>query len=253
MFCKKYFITLTVLYFITIVPCMANRFWHNIQLTARIGYNLSGTVPFGLPASIRSLEGYKMPNNSVLELNASMPIDENWAWSTALRFENKDMLVDAKVKNYHLSIVQGEKTQAGMFTGYVHTEVRQWMATLPLQLSYRLNHYIRLRGGLYASYLLTKSFSGNAYNGYLRIGSPIGPKLELGSELGTRGEYDFSSFMRSFQFGAITGIDCHVYRRIGVYADINWGFTGIHKRSFKMIEQTLYPVYGTIGLSYQLK
>lgn len=250
---KKQIILATVLSIFTSLSCLAESWWHQLEVTARIGYNLGGTAPFGLPASIRSLEGYKMPNNSVFELDGTQAINENWSWSSGIRFENKDMLVDARVKNYHMAMVQGQSAMEGMFTGYVHTEVRQWMVTLPVQVSYHVHPRINLRAGVYGSYLLTKSFTGNAYNGYLRVGSPTGAKIELGNDLGTRGDYDFSSDMRNFQFGIVTGVDFHVYRRIGLYADVNWGLTGIHKSSFKTIEQTLYPVYGTIGLSYKIK
>ena len=40
---------------------------------------------------------------------------------------------------------------------------------------------------------------------------------------------------------------------IGVSADLNWGLTGIFPSDFKTVEQTLYPVYGTIGVFYRLK
>ena len=34
---------------------------------------------------------------------------------------------------------------------------------------------------------------------------------------------------------------------------LNWGLTGIFPSDFKTVEQTLYPVYGTIGVFYRLK
>jgi hypothetical protein len=40
---------------------------------------------------------------------------------------------------------------------------------------------------------------------------------------------------------------------IGMSADLNWGLTGIFPSDFKTVEQTLYPVYGTIGVFYRLK
>lgn len=40
---------------------------------------------------------------------------------------------------------------------------------------------------------------------------------------------------------------------LGVSADLNWGLTGIFPGDFKTVEQTLYPVYGTIGVFYRLK
>ena len=47
--------------------------------------------------------------------------------------------------------------------------------------------------------------------------------------------------------------DEKVHKRIGVSADLNWGLTGIFSSDFKPIEQTLYPIYATIGVFYRLK
>ena len=42
-------------------------------------------------------------------------------------------------------------------------------------------------------------------------------------------------------------------QRLGLSFDLSWGLTGIHKSDFKTVEQTLYPIYGTIALTYRLK
>ena len=41
--------------------------------------------------------------------------------------------------------------------------------------------------------------------------------------------------------------------RWGICADLSWGLNGIFKKDFETIEQTMYPIYGSIGISYQLK
>ena len=64
---------------------------------------------------------------------------------------------------------------------------------------------------------------------------------------------DFSDDMRKCHVGIALGADYRIGKRIGVYADITWGLNGAFKSSFKTIEQTLYPIYGTIGLTYKLK
>ena len=58
--------------------------------------------------------------------------------------------------------------------------------------------------------------------------------------------------MRSFQFGLTVGVDWAFYRQLGLSADLSWGLTGIHRSDFKTVEQTLYPIYGTIGLFYRI-
>jgi hypothetical protein len=58
--------------------------------------------------------------------------------------------------------------------------------------------------------------------------------------------------MRHFQFGIDAGIDWQIYKRWGAYADLQWGVSGVHKSSFKTIEQTLYPIFGTVGIIFKL-
>jgi hypothetical protein len=51
--------------------------------------------------------------------------------------------------------------------------------------------------------------------------------------------------------GVTVGIDWAFYRRLGLSADLSWGFTGIHRSDFKTVEQTLFPIYVTIGFFYR--
>ena len=53
--------------------------------------------------------------------------------------------------------------------------------------------------------------------------------------------------------GVTVGVDWAFYRRWGLSADLSWGLTGIHHSDFKTVEQTLYPIYGTIGVFYRIK
>ena len=57
--------------------------------------------------------------------------------------------------------------------------------------------------------------------------------------------------MSPVQAGIGIGADWTVAGGFGVSADLEWGLTGLFKRDFKTIEQTLYPIYGTLGLFYQ--
>jgi hypothetical protein len=59
--------------------------------------------------------------------------------------------------------------------------------------------------------------------------------------------------MRNLQFGIDIGVDWKVYKNFGISADLNWGLTGIFPGNYKTVEQTLYPLYGTIGFFYIIK
>jgi len=237
-----------------------NKFLHNYTYYARIGYNIGGTAPIGMPASIRTLHSYTLQPNFSLGIDAYHPISGKWGYIGGIRFENKGMKTDAGVKNYHMKIVRGGETLEGIFTGSVVTKVDMSMITVPITMTYDLSDKVRVKMGLYASYITAKKFEGWAYDGYLRRqeegmekGDPTGQKVVLGSEANERGEYDFSDDMRNWQFGIDLGADWYITKRWGVSADLKWGLNGIFKKDFSVIEQTMYPIYGTIGVSYQLK
>ena len=170
------------------------------------------------------------------------------------------MRTDAGVKGYHMKIVRGGEELEGVFTGDVVTKVDMSLITVPLQITYDLNPQVRLKLGPYVSYVSASKFDGWAYDGYLRRqeeghekGDPTGQKVMLGHNEGERGDYDFSDDMRTWQFGIDFGADWYITKRWGLKADLSWGLTGIFQKDFDTIEQTMYPIYGTIGVIYQLK
>lgn len=46
---------------------------HNFTYQARIGYNLGGTAPIGMPATIRTLHSYTLQPNLLLGIDAHYP------------------------------------------------------------------------------------------------------------------------------------------------------------------------------------
>ena len=58
--------------------------------------------------------------------------------------------------------------------------------------------------------------------------------------------------MGRFQAGLDVGADWRLAQRVGLSADLAWGLTGLMHSSFKTVEQTLYPIYGTISVNYSL-
>ena len=218
-----------------------------------MGYNIGGTAPVGLPASIRALNKFAILPNLQIGVEVAKPLSETWGIETGLRLENKAMEIDAEVKNYKMEITRGDQILAGMFTGNVTTFVDEWMITLPILATLNISEKVQLKAGPYASLLLTHGFDGYAYDGYLRVDNPTGPKVELGSEIGKRGDYNFSDDMRRMQVGLEAAVDWHLASRVGAFAELNWGLTGVHHSDFNTIEQTLYPIFATIGFNYRLK
>lgn len=224
----------------------------SIEVRVRLGYHIGGTAPVGMPASIRSLSKYSLTPSVQMALDAHKPLTGRWGLDAGIAVENKAMNIDARVKSYHMALTQSDETLEGVFTGQVVTKVRQWMVTLSLLATYDVSKSVRLKAGPYVSYVVDGGFSGYAYDGYLRVGDPTGTKVELGNDEASRGTYDFSGDLRHMQTGIKGGVDWQFCSRFGAYAELSWGITGIFHSRFDTIEQTLYPIYGTIGVSYTL-
>jgi len=245
-------VIITILLSLCTAQAKCGNIFDNITYYARAGYSVGGTMPIGMPETIRGLSKYTFKDNVALALDAYMPIKGRWGLMGSFHFESKGMKTDARVKNYRMEMRQGSETLKGRFTGNVVTNVSCWALTLPLHATYDVGGKVRLKLGPYFSYLLSNTFDGYAYDGYLRVGNPTGEKVEMGTDKASRGDYDFSDDMRKWQFGVGAGADWYFSQRFGAYLDLTWGVTGVFKRDFKTIEQTKYPIYGTIGITYKL-
>ena len=224
-----------------------------IQVKARAGFSIGATAPLGIPATIRSIESFKLTPNFMVGADVMYPLSEKFGLQAALLHEIKDMDGEVTTKGYHMKVKMDDDELEGLYTGHVRQMVRQRMLTLPIQLTYKISRKVQLKAGPYVSLLLAKDFYGYAFDGYLRKDSPTGAKVVMGSKEGEWATYDFGGDMRRWQMGLTAGIDWTFYRRLGLSADLSWGLTGIHRSDFKTVEQTLYPIYGTIGLYYRIR
>lgn len=225
----------------------------SIQLTARAGYSIGGTAPLPLPETIRSIDGYQLTPSFLVGIGTQLSLSRHWGIAAGLHFENKGMKGDVTTKAYYMEVVKGDSKIEGVFTGHVSQKVTQWMLTVPVQAALQLSPRVTLRCGPYVSLLLSKEFSGIASDGYLRQGNPTGAKILMGSKEGEWATYEFSDDLRTFQAGIGAGADWQIYKSFGLSVDLNWGLTGIFPSDFKTVEQTLYPIYGTIGIFYRIK
>ena len=226
---------------------------HDVHFMARIGYSIGGTVPLPMPETIRELNSYKLQPNFSIGLDAVKPLRGAWSVQAGIRLENKGMYEDARVKNYYEAIERGGEMLSGRFTGDVTTKVKAWMVTVSVQVKWTANTHLDFRVGPYLSVLTGKSFTGYAHNGYLRVGDPTGIKVVMGNDEQTRGNYNFSEDMRRLQWGLDIGADWNTRRRLGFFADVTWGLNGIHRSGFHTIEQPLYPIFATVGITYKIK
>lgn len=258
----------TMLLLVAAMTASAENVFDGWEFTARVGYNIGGTTPVGMPATIRSLNKYKLRaiyrespeqcsptyiSNLAFGIDASTHFTRRWGVLTGLHFDGKGMEVDATVKNYHMTMTQGGDEVEGYYTGNLVTDCDTWVLTLPVMATFNVSDKVMLKCGPYFSYVVLKRFKGYVYDGYLRRMLPIGEKIEMGNTNESRGTFDFSDKMRRLQVGIDFGVDWQIGRRWGAYADVQWGLSGVHHSSFNTIEQTLYPIYGTLGVMYKLK
>ena len=234
-------------------PAHAGNFLDDVTLEARVGYSLGATAPLGIPATIRELNSYKPTASIQLGIDALKPLGGAWGVMTGLHVENKGMDAAITTKGYYMAMVKGGEALEGVYTGRVEQQVKEWMLTLPVLGTFNAGADWQLRVGPYVSLLVKKDFSGNVSNGYLRKDDPTGPKIEMGDAPEERATYDFTDHMRSWQMGLLVGAQWRFAHRWSLVADLSWGLTGVMKSSFHTIEQTLYPIYGTIAFTYQIK
>lgn len=224
----------------------------SLHVDIRLGYSLGGTLPTHIGHEIRGINNFDPGLNFTVAAEATLPLKNRWGVHTGLRYETGGMDVDSRVKNYDIEVVRGDESLSGMFVGNVRIKSTQRRISLPIQATYDLSESLRLRGGLFMGWLTHRRFWGWAYNGYLREGTPVGAKVEMGSEPGERGDFDFDSSMRIMQWGLDVGADWQFHSRWGLFVELTYGFSGLFKSDFHSV-QPLRPMYGTIGLAYRIK
>ena len=255
MICKIYNKILigACLVLLTSLPVAAEGFFDDVEMKARLGYSIGGTAPLGMPASIRSIEAFHVTPNFQLGFDVAKPLGGQWGVQTGLMLENKGMDGEVMTKAYRMKVRMDESEMEGYYTGRVRQKVTEWMLTLPVQATYQLGQKVRVKAGPYVSMLIDKDFSGYAADGYLRKDDPTGLKVVMGNQEGEWATYDFTDDMRWLQAGVAAGAEWQAWQRLGFSFDLSWGLTGIHKSDFKTVEQTLYPIYGTIAVTYKLR
>lgn len=224
----------------------------SVNVDARLGYVVGGTIPTHMGREIRGINRFDPGLNFMVSLEGSLPLKSNWSIHTGLRYELGSMDVDSRVKNYDIEVVRGDESLAGIFTGNVRIRTTQRRITLPIQAQYDFSPQFKLRGGLFMGWLTNRRFWGWAYDGYLREGTPVGAKIEMGTEPGDRGDFDFDKNMRHMQWGLDVGADWQFSHRWGLFAELTYGFSGLFKSDFHSV-QTLRPMYGSLGISYRIK
>ena len=218
--------------------------WH-VRVGA--GLALGGTAPMPLPAEIRKINSYNPTLCIYIEGDAEKKLTEHWGMMVGMRFENRGMKTDARVKNYHVDVVSsdGRGHMVGAWTGNVKTEVDNRYFTFPILATYSFNDRWMVKAGPYLSWMMSGSFTGSVYDGYIRDQDPTGAKAEIESA-----SYDFSDDLRRFAWGIQLGGEFKAYKHLSVSANLTWGCNSIFPSDFSAVTFKLFPIYGTLGFNY---
>lgn len=249
---KKTFLILVFAMMLPTVRVMAEGFGDGLSLKVKAGYSIGASASYGMPEAIEGIDAFRLTPSFRAGVDAVQPLAGRWGVSAGLFVESKAMDVAVRTKGYHMEMRQGTESIEGVFTGHVGQQISMLMLTLPVCATYTISPKLELRAGVYGSLLLNNKFTGVASNGYIRRGGPTGPKIIIGDSPEAQATYDFSDDMRKLQAGATVGVDWLPLPRLGFSLDLSVGFTGIFKADFKTVEQTLYPIYGTIGVFYKI-
>ena len=222
------------------------------QLQLGVGYAVGGTTPLSMPQSIQRVDAFHLSLSPTVWAGAALPIGNHWSLYAGLRAARKTMDVEVTTQGYHMAIVQGDNSIEGYFTGHVRQEVDLWALSLPVQACYNLGQKWSVRMGPYLSAVVKRRFGGVASDGYLRQGTPAGPRITIGDTEETQASYDFSNELNHLQWGIALSADYTPWPHIGINAHVEWGLSSLLHNDFHTVEQTLYPIYATLSLFYRL-
>ena len=221
-----------------------------ISFNVRAGFSIGAAVPAGIPASIRKIESYNPGFQPALEAALGYRFSARFGLATGVRFEQKGMTTDARVKAYYTTFNEegssGTESVTGYFTGRVKTKVKNSYLTLPLHLTYHNNSSFTFKAGGFVSLLFDSRFSGDARDGYIRDQTPVGEREDIDAA-----SYDFSENVRRINAGVEIGSDCRLSSSFFASANLNYALTPLMEPGFRSIDFGMHNIYLNLGIGYR--
>lgn len=212
-----------------------------------IGYNFGGLSPVPLPNNIRKIESYSPGFSPSLGYEVAYSFNKNWSINAALRFDIKGMNITDSVQYLHTLITQDTTVFEGDFTGTNKTICKNAYLSLPVTMVYSAHDNWRFKLGIYTAYLISSSFSGNVYNGYIRKGNSLGEKVEIDTA-----SFNFDDEQRKFDCGIVGGAEKKFLKTFAVTGELQWGLRPVFPSSFKGIGFKMTNIFFTLGVKKQL-
>ena len=221
-----------------------------ISFNARAGLSIGAVTPVRIPASIRQIESYNPGFLPSVEAGLDYRFSQKFGLATALRFEQKGMTTDARVKAYYTTFneagSEGDQSVTGYFTGRVTTKIKNSYFTVPLHLTYHPDNDFTLKAGGFISVLLDARFSGHARDGYIRHQTPIGEREDIDAA-----SYDFAWNVRRLNAGVEIGADYRFSRHFFASANLNYALSPLMDPEFQSIAFGMHNIYLNLGIGYR--
>lgn len=221
-----------------------------VSFSVRAGLSVGAAAPAGIPTSIRKIDSYNPGFQPAVEAALGYRFSPRFGFATALRFEQKGMTTDARVKAYYTTFNEegsnGTESVTGYFTGRVKTRVKNSYLTLPLHLTYHNNSSFTFKAGGFVSLLLNNRFSGSARDGYIRHQTPVGEREDIDAA-----SYDFSENVRRINAGVEIGSDYRLSSSFFASANLNYALTPLMEPGFRSIDFGMHNIYLNLGIGYR--
>ena len=218
------------------------RFQHSVKL----GIGLGGSSPVPIPNRISEMKW--TPHLCVLiGYDLRYGFNDKIGVKSGLQIKHVGMTAEAKVYQMFTQAIVEDAQVSGYFTGYNETVLHATYLSLPLQFSFSPNSAWTFDAGAFFALKLQGHFSGAVKEGYIRIETPTGEKVEVGYE-----PFDFSEFISPFNYG----VEITASRRFGSrwsgWFDLSWALNSTFKSAFRGLEYKMYNIYGFVGIDYKL-
>lgn len=221
-----------------------------ISFNARAGFSIGAVTPVRIPASIRKIESYGPGFQPSVEAGLDYRFTQKLGVAAALRFEQKGMTTEARVKAYYTTFNEsgneGNQLVTGYFTGRVTTKIKNSYLTLPLHLTYHPDNDFTLKAGAFVSVLLNGRFAGHARDGYIRHETPLGERENIDAA-----SYDFAWNVRRFNAGVEIGTDYRFSRHFFTFANLNYALSPLMDPEFHSIAFGMHNIYLNLGIGYR--
>ena len=230
---------------------VSQRDWNGWGYGCRLGFTIGGITPVPLPAEVREMMTFS-PNGAFMqEIYGYKLFKEKFGFYFGERLAIEGMNVEARVKNYHMSIEQGGDYISGYFTGVDKTEAKLISVKIPFEFVARVTPRLDLRVGPYAQINIHREFKGEVYDGHLRENTPTGQKIVFSD--GSTATYDFSEDVKKAGFGAEVAADFQIKNGFGIFANLDYGFRSVFPDDFETISFKMYPIFFSLGVSYRIE